>query len=57
MAMLRADEADLAVGSMLDVPDDILYHPSLAYSATLITPPTIPWQRRRFPWKTSAPTA
>ncbi len=57
MAMLRADEADLAVGSMLDVPDDILYHLSLAYSATLITPPTIPWQRRRFPWKTSAPTA
>jgi len=39
MAMLRADEADLAVGSMLEVPDDIVYHPSMSYSATLITPP------------------
>jgi DNA-binding transcriptional LysR family regulator len=38
MAMLRADEADLAVGSMLEVPDDIVYHPSLSYSPTLITP-------------------
>lgn len=38
MAMLRADEADLAVGSMLEVPDDIIYHPSMSYSPTLITP-------------------
>ena len=38
MAMLREDTADLAVGSMLEVPDDITYHPSLTYSATLITP-------------------
>ncbi|WP_456446317.1 LysR family transcriptional regulator [Thiolapillus sp.] len=38
MAMLRADDADLAVGSMLDVPDDIVYHPSMSYSPTLITP-------------------
>ncbi len=37
MAMLRADEADLAIGSMLDVPDDVIYNPSLLYSATLIT--------------------
>ena len=37
MSMLRADEADLAIGSMLDVPDDIIYQPSLFYSATLIT--------------------
>ena len=37
-AMLRADEADLAIGSMLDVPDDIIYRPSLFYSSTLITP-------------------
>lgn len=37
LAMLRADEADLAIGSMLDVPDDVIYHPSLFYSATLIT--------------------
>ena len=47
MAMLRADEADLAVGSMLDVPDDILYHPSLAYSATLITPPDHPLAKKK----------
>lgn len=38
MAMLRADEADLAIGSMLDVPDDITYRPSIFYSSTLITP-------------------
>ena len=38
MAMLRADEADLAIGSMLDVPDDIIYQPSIFYSSTLITP-------------------
>ncbi len=38
MAMLRADEADLAIGSMLDVPDDIIYRPSIFYSSTLITP-------------------
>lgn len=37
MAMLRADEADLAIGSMLEVPDDITYQPSLFYSSTLIT--------------------
>ena len=47
MAMLRADEADLAVGSMLDVPDDILYHLSLAYSATLITPPDHPLAKKK----------
>jgi DNA-binding transcriptional LysR family regulator len=38
MAMLRADEADLAVGSMLDVPEDIEYRPSLFFDPTLITP-------------------
>lgn len=38
MTMLRADEADLAIGSMLDVPDDIIYRPSIFYSSTLITP-------------------
>ena len=42
MAMLRADEADLAIGSMLDVPDDIVYRPSIFYSSTLITPPEHP---------------
>jgi DNA-binding transcriptional LysR family regulator len=42
MSMLRADKADLAVGSMLDVPDDIIYRPSMAYSPVLITPPDHP---------------
>ncbi len=38
MAMLRSDETDLAVGSMLEVPEDILYRPSMSYSPTLIVP-------------------
>lgn len=38
LAMLRADEADFAVGSMLEVPDDILYRPTVTYDPTLITP-------------------
>jgi DNA-binding transcriptional LysR family regulator len=47
MAMLRADEADLAVGSMLEVPDDIAYHPSMSYSPTLITPLNHPLAKRK----------
>ncbi len=38
MAMLRADEADFAVGSMLDMPDDVSYHPVFHFNPTLITP-------------------
>lgn len=38
MAMLRADEADLAVGSMLEVPEDIVYRPSVTFDTVLITP-------------------
>ena len=38
MAMLRADEADLAVGSMLEVPDDVTYLESMSFAQTLITP-------------------
>lgn len=38
LAMVRGDEVDFAVGSMLDVPSDILYHPIFTYSPTLITP-------------------
>jgi len=49
MSMLRADEADLAVGSMLDVPDDIIYHPSMAYSPTLITPLNHPLAKKKNP--------
>jgi DNA-binding transcriptional LysR family regulator len=46
MAMLRSDEADLAVGSMLDVPEDILYRPSMSYSPTLIVPLDHPLARK-----------
>lgn len=38
LAMLRADEADFAVGSMLEIPDDIVYQPSVTYEPVLITP-------------------
>ncbi|MGM0594614.1 MAG: LysR family transcriptional regulator [Pseudomonadota bacterium] len=38
MSMLRADEADFAVGSMLEVPEDIVYRPSVTYDTVLITP-------------------
>jgi DNA-binding transcriptional LysR family regulator len=38
MAMLRVDEVDFAVGSMLEVPDDISYHPVFWYDPVLITP-------------------
>ncbi|MDH3376012.1 MAG: LysR family transcriptional regulator [Gammaproteobacteria bacterium] len=42
LALLRADEVDLAVGSMLEVPDDITYHPIFTYDPVLITPPDHP---------------
>lgn len=38
MALLRADEVDLAVGSMLEVPDDVRYEPVVSYRPALITP-------------------
>jgi len=37
LAMLRSDEADFAVGSLLDVPDDMLYKPLFTYEPMLIT--------------------
>ncbi|USF86793.1 LysR family transcriptional regulator [Candidatus Endoriftia persephone] len=42
MAMLRADEADFAIGSMLEVPDDVTYQPVVNYGPALITPPDHP---------------
>ena len=42
LAMLRADEVDFAVGSMLEVPDDIDYQPVVTYRTVLITPPDHP---------------
>jgi len=38
LAMLRADEVDLAIGSLLEVPDDISYRPIVTFHPKLITP-------------------
>ncbi len=38
MALLRADEVDFAVGSMMEVPEDITYHPIFTYDPVLIMP-------------------
>lgn len=38
LALLRADEVDFAVGSMLEVPEDITYLPIFTYRPMLITP-------------------
>jgi LysR family cys regulon transcriptional activator len=38
LKMLRADEIDFAVGSMLEVPEDIEYRPVVSYDPMLITP-------------------
>ncbi|MBU0621292.1 MAG: LysR family transcriptional regulator [Gammaproteobacteria bacterium] len=38
LKMLRADEIDFAVGSMLDVPDDITYQPVATFDPVLIVP-------------------
>ncbi len=36
------DEADFAIGSMLEVPDDVTYQPVVNYGPALITPPDHP---------------
>lgn len=38
LTMLRADEADFAVGSMLEIEDDIAYEPIVSFNPVLITP-------------------
>jgi DNA-binding transcriptional LysR family regulator len=38
LKMLRSDEIDFAVGSMLDVPEDIEYTPIVTYDPMLIAP-------------------
>jgi len=38
MALVHSDKADFAVGSMLEVPDDIIYRPIFTYNPVLITP-------------------
>lgn len=39
LALLRSDQVDFAVGSMLDVPNDLSYEPVQSYDPLLITPP------------------
>jgi DNA-binding transcriptional LysR family regulator len=46
MALLRADEADFAVGSMLDVPNDIAWAPVYHYDPMLIMPLDHPLARK-----------
>lgn len=46
MAMLRADQTDLAIGSMLDVPDDVIYQPVVNFAPVLITPLNHPLANR-----------
>ncbi len=47
MEMLRADEVDFAVGSMLEVPEDITYHPIFVYQPLLITAPDHPLAKKK----------
>ena len=47
MAMLRADTADFAVGSMLEVPDDVVYYPIVNYKTMLITPLAHPLAQKK----------
>ncbi|NVK30513.1 MAG: LysR family transcriptional regulator [Gammaproteobacteria bacterium] len=42
MAMLRSDDVDFAVGSMLDVPDDMVFHPIFRYETMCIMKPGHP---------------
>ena len=42
MAMLRADEVDFAVGSLIEIHEDLVYHPIFTYDPTLIMPPDHP---------------
>jgi len=47
MEMMRADEVDFAVGSMLEVPEDITYHPIFVYQPLLITSLDHPLAKKR----------
>ncbi len=49
LELLLRDEADLAVGSMLDIPADIEYEPFVTYHPVLITPRDHPLARKREP--------
>jgi DNA-binding transcriptional LysR family regulator len=47
LAMVRADEADFAVGSMLEMRDDIDYQPMFSYDVVLITSVDHPLAKRK----------
>lgn len=47
LALLRADEADFAIGSMLEVPNDIVWTPLRQYDPMLITPLDHPLARKQ----------
>jgi len=47
LAMVRADEVDFAVGSMIEVPDDIEYRPTFVYDPMLILPLDHPLTKKR----------
>ncbi len=47
LAMVRADEADFAVGSMLEPREDIEYQPMFTYDPMLIVSPGHPLARRK----------
>ncbi|MCG5494575.1 MULTISPECIES: LysR family transcriptional regulator [Ectothiorhodospira] len=49
LAMLHRDEVDFAVGSMLEVPDGITYHPIVDYHPKLIAPLDHPLARKTGP--------
>ncbi len=45
MELLRNDKVDFAVGSMLEVPDDLIYDPIVTYNPVIITPLDHPLSR------------
>ena len=47
LVMLRSDQADFAVGSMLDMPDDIQYQPIVDFATVLIAPEDHPLASKR----------
>lgn len=47
MKLLRSDEIDFVVGSMIEVPEDIEYIPAFTYDPMLITPLDHPLAKRR----------
>lgn len=47
MKLLRADEVDFAVGSMLEEPDDMVYHPIYNFKPSLITQVDHPLAKRK----------